>query len=73
MRMQTGTNESTWAGVNSQTAVALPATIPACGRRTQPLTVLATSAARYDWRIKFNGAGTGSVITVWKPRFRKVS
>lgn len=73
MRVQTGTNESTWNGVNAQTAVALPATIPACARRTYPLTVLAVSAARFDWRIKFNGAGTGSVITVWRPRFRKVS
>lgn len=75
-RIQANTNEATWFGSNGQTAVTLPATIPAIGMRTYPLTVLGSgtvSQARFDLRITFNGAGTGSAITIWRPRFRKVS
>jgi hypothetical protein len=76
MRMQTNTNESTWWGSNTQTAVDLPATIPATFMRTYPMTVLGSgtaSQARHDLRITFSGAGTGTVITYYKPRARKVS
>ena len=76
MRVQTNTNETTWFGVNGQTAVSLPATIPAMTMRTAPLTVLGSTVAtqaRYDFRVTFNGVGTGSVITLYSPRVRKVS
>lgn len=76
MRVQTNTTESTWWGSNAQAAGTYPASLPAMAMRTQPMTVLgsgAASQARYDFRVSFNGAGTGSVITLWRPRVRQVS
>lgn len=75
MRIQANTNESTWAGNASQAAGTLQAFGPAA-LRTREMTVLgsgAASQARYDVRCTFNGAGTGTVLTLWKPRVRKVS
>lgn len=75
MRIQTNTSESTWAGNASQTAGTLVAFGPAAFR-TREMTVLgsgAASQARFDVRNTFNGAGTGTVLTFWKPRVRKVS
>jgi hypothetical protein len=76
MRVQTNTTESTWWGSNAQTAVAYPATVPPMAMRTYPMAVLGAGVAtqaRHDLRVTFNGAGTGTVITYWQPRVRKVS
>lgn len=75
-RILTNGSESTGFGGNIQTAVAYPATIPAIGMRSFPQSVLGSgvaTAARHDLRITFNGAGTGTVITMWRPRFRKLA
>lgn len=75
IRAQTNTSEATNWGSNIQTPVALPATGQLYAR-TREMTVLGTgaaSAARYDLRMKFNGNGSGTVLTFTRPRFRKVS
>jgi hypothetical protein len=76
LRVQANTNESTWQGILSQTAVALPATVPAMSYRTRPIVLLGAgvaSQARYDLRVTFNGNGAGSVIRLWRPRVRKIA
>lgn len=75
-RLLVNNADSSWDGQNQKTAVALPATVPALTRRTRPRSINAAGVAtnaRHDLRVTFNGAGTGSVITMWRPRFRKIS
>lgn len=74
-RAQTNSTESTFAGLNTETPVPYPSNVPAHTLRSRQMTVLGSgtaSQARFDVIVGFNGAGTGSVITIWSPRLRKV-
>ena len=76
LRLLTNGVESTAWGQAIQTAGTYPATMPEAAMRSYPIAALGSgvaSAARLDFRVTFNGAGTGSVITFWRPRVRKVS
>lgn len=73
MRLQCNTNESTWWALSNQTKAAFSEGFEVAAR-TRELTVLGTGAAtqaRFDVRINFSGAGTGTIL-FWLPRVRKV-
>lgn len=76
MRVQTNGNETAWWGPNSQTAVDYPASVPMLSCQTDDMTVLgsgAATSARFDYRVTFSGNSSGTVLTLARSRFRKVS
>ena len=76
LRLLTNGVESTAWGQAAQALGTFPATMADAYMRSYPIAALGSgvaSAARLDFRVTFNGVGTGSVITFWRPRVRKVS
>jgi lysophospholipase L1-like esterase len=72
IRSQTNTTESTWWGAILQdTGAVSMAQAFTAHTKTRPIAVSGTgaaSAARFDFRVRFNGAGTGTVATIYAPR-----
>jgi hypothetical protein len=71
-RLQTNTTESTWNGINNQTAGNYPETFSATLKtRDMPVSGSgAASQARFDVRITCSGAATGTIL-MSLPRVRK--
>lgn len=76
MRVQTNTDESTWWGINPTATTGSVEDYPEANTfwmRTRKLAVKASGAAdaaRYDLRITFSGAATGTFV-LSRPRVRK--
>lgn len=76
IRTLVNSTDGNWCLLNGQTAVTLPASIGPLSYRSQQFTVGGSgtaSAAQYDVRLRFNGNGAGTVLTFYRPRWRKVS